>query len=328
VVTTLAGQSGIAGSADGLGTAAQFSSPSGLALDKTGNLFVADTDNHVIRMISPLGVVTTAVGLSKTAGTASGFGSKAGLTYPGGLTIDANGYIYAADSGNSTIRVLSTAPGITAQPQNQLVATGTTATFAVSVSAQPTPTYQWFKDGTAINGATSATFSIASAQSADPGTYKVTISQTVGGVTTSVTSAGATLSLGSAPTITTQPQNQTVTAGANVTLSVVATGTPTPTYLWYKDSAAISGATSATLSLSSVQSANAGSYKVTVTNAFSSIDSTAVTLTVNAASNGSSSSSGGGGGGGAPSSWFFATIFLLSAIKRVIDRKPKSSSSS
>ena len=70
-----------------------------------------------------------------------------------------------------------------------------------------------------------------------------------------------------APAITTQPASQTVAAGANVTLAVVATGTPAPTYQWRKDGAVISGATAATLALSAVTAAGAGSYTVVVTNA-------------------------------------------------------------
>jgi hypothetical protein len=85
------------------------------------------------------------------------------------------------------------------------------------------------------------------------------------------------------PAITTQPASRTVTAGASVTLSVVASGTAPLSYQWAKGGANIAGATSATLSLSAVTSANAGSYTVTVSNSAGSVTSAAAVLTVNPA---------------------------------------------
>ena len=88
---------------------------------------------------------------------------------------------------------------------------------------------------------------------------------------------------GTAPAITTQPASQTVTAGANVTFTAAADGSPEPTFQWRKDGTAISGATSATLTLSSVSAASAGAYSVVATNTVGSATSNAATLTVNAA---------------------------------------------
>src|SRR6185369_7618598 len=108
-------------------------------------------------------------------------------------------------------------------------------------------------------------YTIASAQSADAGSYTVTVTNSVG----SVTSNAATLTVNAAataPTITTQPASQTVTAGSNATFSVVASGTAPLTYQWLFNGTNISGATNSSLTLTNVQSANAGSYTVTVTN--------------------------------------------------------------
>jgi hypothetical protein len=98
-----------------------------------------------------------------------------------------------------------------------------------------------------------------------------------------VTSAGATLTVNSvtvAPTITTQPASQTVNAGANVSFTVVASGTAPLSYQWQKNGTSISDATSATLTLSSVTTDSAGSYTVRVSNTAGSVTSAAATLTV------------------------------------------------
>ena len=87
--------------------------------------------------------------------------------------------------------------------------------------------------------------------------------------------------LGTGPAITTQPSSQTVSSGANVTFSVVATGSPTPTYQWKKDGIDIPGATLPSCPLQNVQAGDAGSYTVVVTNSAGTVTSSAATLTVN-----------------------------------------------
>jgi sugar lactone lactonase YvrE len=113
-VTTIAGQSGVAGSADGTGGAARFRFPAGIAVDPvSGTVYVADTENHTIRRITPAGVVTTIAGLAGTQGTADGTGSAARFTYPEGLAIDTTGVLYVADTSNHTIRKISTSNVVT-----------------------------------------------------------------------------------------------------------------------------------------------------------------------------------------------------------------------
>ena len=84
----------------------------------------------------------------------------------------------------------------------------------------------------------------------------------------------------SAPAITVQPSSQAVTAGGSVTLSVVATGSPAPTYQWRKDGVLVPGATAATLALANVQPGDAGLYTVVVANTIGLVTSSAATLTV------------------------------------------------
>jgi gliding motility-associated-like protein len=104
-VSTLAGN-GNAGSADGQGTAAEFNAPRAIAIDKQGNLYIADRSNNKIRKITPQGFVTTFAG-SGAAGAANETGANATFTNPNGVTIDASGNIYVADSGNQLIRSIT-----------------------------------------------------------------------------------------------------------------------------------------------------------------------------------------------------------------------------
>jgi len=101
--STLAGSPG-SGSADGTGPAARFANPWGVASDTAGNLYVADTDNHTIRKITPAGVVSTLAGSPGASGTNDGTGSSARFFQPQGVGVDGAGYVYVADTGNYTIR--------------------------------------------------------------------------------------------------------------------------------------------------------------------------------------------------------------------------------
>ena len=103
-VTTLAGMAGQEGSADGVGSAARFYEPEGVAADGAGNVYVADTWNHTIRKITPDGAVSTLAGLAGEAGSADGIGSAARFCYPHGMAVDSATNIYVADSDNATIR--------------------------------------------------------------------------------------------------------------------------------------------------------------------------------------------------------------------------------
>ena len=109
-VTTLAGgapsRDGYNGSADGTGTAAQFYKPEALAMDNTGNIFVADAGNHTIRKITPTGMVTTLAGTAGVYGSADG-GAEARFRVPLGIAVDNTGNILVADTGNNTIRKIS-----------------------------------------------------------------------------------------------------------------------------------------------------------------------------------------------------------------------------
>ncbi|MDR2207855.1 MAG: SMP-30/gluconolactonase/LRE family protein, partial [Azoarcus sp.] len=99
-VSTLAG--GREGFADGIGSAAKFLHPKGIAIDAAGNLYVADTHNHCIRKVTPAGEVSTLAGGEE--GFADGIGSAAKFNYPVNIAIDVAGNLYVADAHNHRIR--------------------------------------------------------------------------------------------------------------------------------------------------------------------------------------------------------------------------------
>ena len=103
VVTTLAGST--SGNNNGTGTAAQFNSPTGVAVDSSGHVYVADRFNHRIRKIDPVGVVTTFAGSS--SGYVDDTGTAAKFYNPFGVAVDSSGNVYVADHDNHRIRKIS-----------------------------------------------------------------------------------------------------------------------------------------------------------------------------------------------------------------------------
>ena len=112
VVSTIAGSGGTRGFRNGVGTAAQFHLPAGVAVDSSGNVYVADTYNHRIRKISTNGQVDTIAGSGGTGAGRGGFRdgtatSSAKFNYPTGVAVDAAGNVYVADQYNHRIRMIS-----------------------------------------------------------------------------------------------------------------------------------------------------------------------------------------------------------------------------
>jgi sugar lactone lactonase YvrE len=115
-VTTLAGTTGVSGSADGTGTLASFYNPSGIAIDSSGNLYVADDGNHTIRKITSSGAVTTLAGSAGAFGSVDGTGTSARFMEAQGIATDSSGNLYVSDSskmGNSSIRKITSSGVVT-----------------------------------------------------------------------------------------------------------------------------------------------------------------------------------------------------------------------
>lgn len=107
VVSTVAGSPGQVGTADGSGTTARFNRPSGLWMDRSGVLFVADGANHTIRTMSSKGVVRTLAGTPGVYGYADGPAGQALFTFPHGVAVDGGGNAYVCDGFNHTVRKIS-----------------------------------------------------------------------------------------------------------------------------------------------------------------------------------------------------------------------------
>jgi len=109
VVSAWAGLPTVAGTNNGTGNTARFRSPTGLTVDKSNNVYVADYGNQTIRKITPAAVVTTFAGAATKYGSVDGTGSAARFGGPNGVAVDAGGNLYVADNGNSTIRKITPA---------------------------------------------------------------------------------------------------------------------------------------------------------------------------------------------------------------------------
>ncbi|MBL9189822.1 MAG: immunoglobulin domain-containing protein [Opitutaceae bacterium] len=316
VVSTVAGSPGIFGEVNSVGAAARLYEPIGILVDGT-TVYVADTSNNQVRRgqpasSAPLPVISLhPLDQEVSVGQAVGFSVSAtgsSLTYQwlrnNGIISGATNATYniaatqntdqaaysvrvsstggAIDSNQATLTVLPVATGsinITARPVSINVNPGQAAVFTVAASGTGL-TYQWFKNGGVISGATAASYTIASAQPGDAATYSVRLTSGTTTVTPTakLTVGGAT---GSGISITAQPQGATRDVGQGVTFTVAASGTGTLTYQWLKDDNTISGATGTSYTINSVQAADAGNYSARVSNGSQNVLSASALLVIN-----------------------------------------------
>jgi len=197
--------------------------------------------------------------------------------YSGALSASEIAAIYQASSAGKCM-----GPLITAQPQSQVGNWGQTVAFTVTAAGTAPLSYQWQRNGTNltdngnISGSSTSVLTLSAITLDDASSYSVIISNSSGGVASSV----ATLTVWAPPSITVQPQSQAIHEGSNVVFGVSVAAYPPVNYQWAFNGTNILGATGASLLVTNVQLIQSGSYSVAVTNSLGYEISTPAILTV------------------------------------------------
>ena len=275
IVITVAGNGSAGYSGDGsMAANASLDNPMSVAVDDTGNLFIADSGDNRIRMVSS----TVSPTLTLYNLTTNNVGNYAIVV------------TNAWGSITSSIAALTVVfpPVITSQPQSLTVTNGSAASFSVAASGAAPLSYQWQKNGVALtdsetfSGSATSNLVLSAATTNKVGNYTVIITNVWGSVTSSV----ATLAVAFPPVITSQPQNLTVTNGSPADFSVTVSGTAPLSYQWQKngmdltDGGGFSGSATSNLVLSATITNDAGNYTVIVTNTWGSVTSSVAGLAV------------------------------------------------
>jgi hypothetical protein len=170
-------------------------------------------------------------------------------------------------------------PSVSTDPSDQTACPGGTVSFTAAGTGSPAPSFQWRKDGGNIAGATTDTYTIAPVSGSDAGSYDCILTNTCGSATT----AAATLTVNTPVSFTGQPTTQTVCAGAPVTFTVAASGSPAPSFQWRKDTVPIPGATADTYAIPAAAPSDTGAYDCVAGNPCGDSTSSAASLTVDTA---------------------------------------------
>ncbi len=232
---------------------------------------------------------------SSTDGTTwSNISGATSASYSFTATTAASGTQYRAVFTNSLATAtttaatlaVNTAPVVTTNPTNRSVAPGASASFTAAATGATSTQWQSSTNGGStwsnIAGATSATYTVTTTTAMSGYEYRAQFSNFYGSVTTTA----ATLTVGAAPVITTNPVSKTVGVGASVTLTAAASGSPAPTVQWQTSANGttwtnISGATSTSYSFTATATMTGYQYKAVFTNSSGTATTSAATLTVN-----------------------------------------------
>jgi hypothetical protein len=304
IVQTLAGTAGSIGSIDGLGAAARFNYPLGVAVDTTGTAYVSDTYNHLIRRISQNGTVSTTGGAAGVRANADGPLGASRFAFPTGIAVDSTGNVYVADSNNATIRKISTG-NVTSTYAGTAGSFGSANGAALTVARFNQPngvavdstgvvyvadTFSHTIRRITVAGEVTTLAGLAGSSGSTDGTGSGARFYQPNGIAVdgasnlyiadsqnrTIRRSGAT----TAPTITTQPVSVAVAPGGSTTFTVAATGSPTPTvFQWQRqpagttgfvnitNDATYGGATTATLTVTAITTAmHTDQFRAVVTN--------------------------------------------------------------
>ncbi len=287
VVTTVAGSAADRGNRDGTGGAAWFNSPSGIAVDGSGNLYVADAVSATVRKVTPDGTVSTLAGAAGAPGDADGAGSAARFNHPAGIATD-NRQIYVTDAYNSTVRRITLDGVVTTVAGSAGISGGNDGTGGSALFNQPA--------GVAVDPASNT----GSFYVADTGNGTIRRVTQAGAVTTLAGNAGiAGLGDGTgAGALFNQPRGLVVDGSRN---------------LWVADSGngAIRKVTPDGVVTTLALTAGSGDGTTTPPSG-GGTDTTPSTP---------ASGGAGGGGGGAPSEWFYCALLLVAAVRAFQRRK-------
>lgn len=249
---------------------------------------------HTVTVGSPVTFSFTAVSPVGTTfqwrknGTAIPGATQATFSIDNVTAADAGDYTRVSTSGNTstlspiiTLTVVPLPPPVfLSHPASQSAAVGTIVKFSVSASSPAPLSFQWYKDGVLISGATEDQIVLTGVSRDDAGTYSVVASNSAG----TATSAPATLTLTAptviAPSIREHPAGQTVNAGATIALGATVAGSPPLRVQWYRNGTAIAGATSLQLVIPNAQPSDSGRYHVVISNSAGSAISTTALVTI------------------------------------------------
>lgn len=278
VVTTLAGfPSRTGGYRDGPSHEARFDTPTGLTTDAAGNIYVADSGNHVIRKITLDGIVSTFAGSPGETNRVDGLNNEARFTFPCDVAFDRSGNLLVADTGNHAIRKISTNGLVSTLaavflPTSNGVSTNYGSPMHITVDNQDnlivslsegyllkitpggqihaiSPVTMAYHPRQPAGLATDSQGNLYIADMASPAIFK--------GFLSALTNQQVV--------ITRSPESTTISETDNHTFTVEALGPPPLSYQWQKDNEPIVGATNSTYAVTNAQATAAGHYTVVIT---------------------------------------------------------------
>ena len=326
IITTVAGNGNSSFYGDG-GAAinAALTFPVGVAVDTSGNLFIADEGNNRVREVNANGIITTVAGNGNSSFYGDGGAAiNAALYSAQGVAVDTSGNLFIADvfnyrvrevlnrpptdlpallltdslendAGNYSVAITDSTGSVTSSivalttvfsPTNRIINASSTATFTVMAFNPELLSYQWQKNGTNLvdggnlSGSTNNTLTITSVSDADAANYSAVVSD----ANASITTSNALLTVNDTLMFATQPQSQLVIIGSNANFNVTAYGAPPLVFQWQFNNSPVGSPTTGTnyssYTLTNVGTNQAGNYTVQVINGSGNVTSSNAVLTV------------------------------------------------